>query len=88
MRHTSFPTEPKSQGVFLSIGVSLSILFGWLTVTGGLAIPAILIAFAFLTPFVFMVFQKPKIGFITFIVYAFLLFSYPAKYWIYRLFME
>jgi len=73
MEEITFSTGPKKKNKILIIGIVLAILTGWLTAIMSFAVPAILLALAFLISFVLIIFNKPRLGIITFIVYCFLM---------------
>jgi len=71
MEEITFSTSSKNKNKKLVGGILLAILVGWLTSIMGFAIPVTLLAVTFLVSFLLIVFNKPKVGLLTFIAHCF-----------------
>lgn len=74
MNQTTFYPKSSSKGLLLPLGVITAIFVGWLTSMVGIGLPVIMVIIALFIPYVIIVFNNPKVGLITFIIYSFLLF--------------
>ncbi len=66
MNQVTFTPKSKLKGLLLPFGILAAILVGWLTSTIGIALPLILVVVALIIPSVFIVFNKPKVGFLAY----------------------
>lgn len=64
----------RTKGILLPLGLIAAILVGWLTAQLGLLIPALLVVAAVGVPFLIVVFDTPRVGIITLLIYCFLFF--------------
>jgi hypothetical protein len=64
----------RAKGLLLPVGLITAILVGWLTAQVGAAIPALLVVMAVGVPFLLVVFDNPRVGVVTLLIYCFLFF--------------
>ncbi|MDQ3292494.1 MAG: O-antigen ligase family protein [Bacteroidota bacterium] len=71
--HSSIIKEPKANNFILPIAIIAAIATGWLTVKVGVAMPLVLVGLVVAFAFTIAVFIQPKIGFIAYIFYCFII---------------
>lgn len=68
MNQVTFSPKSKLKSLILPFGILAAILVGWLTSMIGIALPLILAVVALIIPSVFIVFNRPKVGFLAYMV--------------------
>ncbi|MCC9138829.1 O-antigen ligase family protein [Pontibacter silvestris] len=75
MSQTTFYQKSNTKGLLLPLGIITAVFVGWLTSWIGVALPAVMVVIALFIPYAITVFNNPKVGLISFIIYSFLLFA-------------
>jgi hypothetical protein len=71
MNNSLLTLKPGIKSLLIIPGLAVAILIGWATAAAGWIIPVLLFVLALVIPFIIVVFQNPRIGFISFIIYCF-----------------
>jgi hypothetical protein len=73
MSQFTTPSVAKHKAILLPLAMLAAVGIGWLTISVGPAIPALLVALSVAVPFVVAVFYEPKYGLIAFILFCFVI---------------
>jgi len=75
MSQSGIYSGTNNKGLLIPVLIMAAMVFGWLTSLVGIVLPILVVLLGLAIPFVIIVFNNPKIGLISFIVYSFLLFA-------------